>query len=100
LFRLPLLLKHFREHQKQEPAIGFLEFLVLHYAAGHGKTKDHAKLPFHDYSHSSVAVVYAPMIETISSARLHFMPDDLHGSFHEERLFTTFSDRILQPPRC
>lgn len=100
LFQLPVLLQHFREHKKQEPNIRFLEFLVLHYATGHGKTHDHAKLPFHDYSHSSIAVLYAPMTKTISSCCLHVRPDGGYSTFHKEKLTSHFPERILQPPRC
>ncbi|MBI3138695.1 MAG: hypothetical protein HYZ15_08935 [Sphingobacteriales bacterium] len=47
--KLPLLLEHFREHRRADPALSLLGFLQLHYTANHpadNDDEDDNELPF------------------------------------------------------
>ncbi|MBN8673565.1 MAG: hypothetical protein J0L56_05500 [Chitinophagales bacterium] len=49
LFRIPLLFRHFRDHQAEDPSISFSGFLKLHYTGHHPQDNDDEEdnqLPF------------------------------------------------------
>lgn len=98
---VPGLLKHYQEHRAEDGALGFLDFLALHYGdTGHRDSDgSHEDLPFshHHQDHIGVDHVYWSPV--------------LHGQqFHltalEARAFTLADDPLdgyrahaLQPPR-
>jgi len=62
LFKLPLLLEHFREHRQEEPDISWLSFLILHYFNDAPPDADYARdmqLPFKtmEFSSATLALV-------------------------------------------
>ncbi len=99
LFRLPYLLHHYHLHLKHQAGLSLGKFLMMHYTGDDGKDEDHGQLPFHDFFHSSVTLVYAPMIQFTNSGTINFIPARLDWQETREELFFTFSDLILQPPR-
>lgn len=70
LLKLPTLLSHYYEHQQNDPSVGFVDFIVMHYAGDDGTTADDAadqQLPCHNLRNNSFAVAYAPMVREIPS---------------------------------
>lgn len=48
-FKLPALLEHYRDHQRENPALSLLDFLKLHYTPHHpndGDQREDEQLPF------------------------------------------------------
>jgi hypothetical protein len=101
VFRLPLLLKHFQAHQQQDPSLHFIDFLAMHYAGDDGDASDDAddaKLPFHDYTHSSVSAVYAPMVKTLAFIPFFTAYNDFPIE-KKEAMPSKHVSILLQPPR-
>lgn len=49
MLKLPVLIEHFREHQKESQGISFTSFIQLHYFSGNPKDNDYDRdqqLPF------------------------------------------------------
>lgn len=62
VFKVPQLIQHFRQHQAQNPAIGFGDFMVMHYAGDDGTTTDDddedLQLPFHSINKLCISNLY------------------------------------------
>jgi len=62
LIKLPQLFTHYHKHCKDNPSVNFFNFLVMHYAGDDGTTaddNDDMQLPFHDYHHTGIFLVFA-----------------------------------------
>jgi hypothetical protein len=102
LFRVPLLLQHFHLHHRQDPSVNFIRFLAMHYAGDDGNKSDDnedAKLPFHDFDHSSVSVVYSPLVKSVIAILPMDFRDKNKPAEKEENILSRHIGRILQPPR-
>lgn len=49
--RIPLLIEHFKEHEKFNEEISFLTFLSDHYAQSDSSDNEHGNLPFKSQMH-------------------------------------------------
>jgi hypothetical protein len=99
LFRLPSLIRHYQKHQQEHSGYTLTEFLLKHYAGDEGNDADHDQLPFHDFSHSSMAIVFAPMVNPPTSSSILFEPEGSRSAERSEGLITAYTDCLLQPPR-
>jgi hypothetical protein len=102
LVKLPTLIEHFNEHQKENPDLSFWEYLVLHYENPIHHSEDHQKhsnLPFGNHHHDSFSLqVWFSNVA---------IPPALTGDFADVRLADSytmpvnysFSTSIWQPPR-
>jgi len=64
LIKLPQLFTHYHKHNKDNPSVNFFKFLVMHYAGEDGTTaddNDDMQLPCHDYHHTGIFLVFAPV---------------------------------------
>lgn len=70
LFKLPILVEHYHEHQQESPAISVLEFLFLHYFNGNPRDADYDRdmqLPFKTLEVAPFALLALPHpIATVS----------------------------------
>lgn len=104
LFRLPNLIQHYFQHHRQNPDLGFFEFLTDHYGGNDGTHADDAednKLPMHHQEDThSLAVAFSPMVMTTPDELLPLVYYPIH---HEGRLCNDIFPKhvltILQPPR-
>jgi hypothetical protein len=107
LGQLAALETHFEEHQKENPRITFLDFLILHYGSDfkkHQSEHDHSKLPLkHSTPSVSATIVLSPPVEiwlfnpnfqrTIVEKRL--------SNFDYHQVFVSLNlSNIWQPPRA
>ncbi len=102
LFKFPLLLNHFFQHQRLNPQLGFFEFIAMHYVGDDGTTADDdfdKQLPCHNTAHSSLSVAYSPMTKETPVIKKYFFQENEYT----DRLQTGTSCKhvllILQPPR-
>ena len=102
LFKLPQLIRHYFQHQRLDPSIGFFDFLAMHYAGDDGTTADDdfdKQLPYHNTDHSTVGIVYSPMVKDFPVAEL---PVPSARKFND-RLQQGISSKhvllIFQPPK-
>jgi hypothetical protein len=103
LIKLPQLISHYQKHNKENPSVNFIKFLVMHYAGDDGTSaddKDDMQLPCHDYQHTAIFSVYASIYSSeILSNNLFYSSQVVYGgrlaSFNpSEHIFS-----FLQPPR-
>jgi hypothetical protein len=74
----------------------------MHFAGDDGTSSDDtedAKLPFHDYTHSSVIIVYAPMVRVLTTTIVIPPPDRDQVIEKKVNITSKHVMRILQPPR-
>lgn len=102
LLKFPQLLQHFFQHHQIDPSISFFQFIAMHYGGDDGTTADDdfdSQLPCHNLTHNTIAHVYSPMVEDISSAEA-IVPETTEYS---SRLLAGVSSEhvllILQPPK-
>ncbi len=101
--KIPVLVRHFAEHQQKDPKISILDFISLHFQDTKHHEEDHekhTKLPFqHDYNGSVMNVVCALPLKFDLKNTL-FLLSDADISVSEENLFfTSPSFDIWQPPK-
>jgi hypothetical protein len=100
VLKLPFLLKHFKEHQASDPAMGIADFLSMHYFHDDGNDSDNEeerKLPFMSEESSStndISISHSKALSFTYSYN-HISPPK------EKNLFfcSAFAFRIWQPPR-
>jgi hypothetical protein len=103
LIKLPQLFRHYHQHHKDNPSVNFFKFLVMHYAGEDGTTADDSddmQLPCHDYQHTGIFFVFAPVSNMEPGPGNELCSDEV---VYGGRLITyNPSEHIfsfLQPPR-
>lgn len=99
---VPSLIKHFQNHRMSEtPGIGFLDFMVMHYADNSHEKSDpvnHAKLPVH-HGLTTASVALLPSSARINTSEIiNYGLTKLPGS---DFLFIPFqfAQTIFHPPK-
>jgi hypothetical protein len=103
--KLPLLVQHFYEHQKENPKLNLVAFLNLHYAQGEVFDADHEKdmkLPFkshHTHCNCSLIVFCAPIqnYSFIYNTFYNEFPKPLFG--YSFAFISNYHSTIWQPPK-
>lgn len=102
LFKLPRLVQHFFQHQRQDPGINFINFIVMHYAGDDGTTADDDfdnKLPCHSINCNTLSIVYSPMIKDLSLTTPQPSPGKQYNDCLQSAISSKHVLMILQPPR-
>lgn len=76
VWKVSSLVRHFKEHQQENPNMGFVDFLQLHYSqdfAAHQSSHDHSKLPLKDH-HAACANVVIALLAPDIDFNLTFLP--------------------------
>ena len=104
LAKIPQLIEHFRQHQRENNALDFFSFLKMHYADPEHQQKDasrHGSLPLKSVSlaHAEVIVLHetAPSVyevEKADFAQKLLLPTSKNLLFDSKIRFS-----IFQPPR-
>lgn len=102
--KMPAMVEHFSEHQKEKPSLSFWQFLCIHYTHGDVKDKDHEKdmkLPFktHDNCGGSNFITIIPdhrfnlekntLVEVVKN----------NPNYYSEIIVTHSQNSIWQPPK-
>jgi hypothetical protein len=92
IFRLPSLLEHFAEHQKENKTISFADFLWLHYMDASHEHSDsrHEHLPLHCHH-----VMMAESLMSVAPEFCYF--DILHSTAFAEKKLPFGEDRLHFP---
>ena len=104
LAKIPQLMEHFRQHQRENNALDFFSFLKMHYADPEHQQKDasrHGSLPLKSLSlaHAEVLVLYETTpsvleVEKVEIAQKSLMPTSTNLFYDSKIRFS-----IFQPPR-
>jgi hypothetical protein len=105
LLKIPVLLEHFKEHKKEDPAISFWSFIKLHYFDPLVIDQDYQRdqqLPFRDADCCVLTVSGICECQQIAITLQH-PPVESIQEFHlfddtGKLQFASFD--IFQPPRC
>jgi hypothetical protein len=103
LFRLPLLIEHFLEHQEQEGKLSLIDFLHLHYSTEHKNvdSTEHNQLPFKNhqdgFQHPPLNIVFFTEEFAIE---FHSFPSSVsHTSSYQAEVSVGKTNGIWQPPQ-
>ena len=102
LFKLPQLVHHFFQHQHIDPRVGFFEFLAMHYSGDDGTTADDdldKQLPYQNSAHSTIGVVYSPMINDQPDADVPWLPGREYNDCLQSGVPSKHVQQLIQPPR-
>lgn len=103
LFKLPVLIQHYREHRVHDPHLAFLAFLDLHYAHGDVQDQDYARdreLPFKKYTGDCFSFTHIFLVELQYKIVLPQATVQLTYPLRDNSLIrANFNDNIWQPPR-
>lgn len=104
LVKLPAMIKHYAEHQKETPDIGFIEFLHIHYVHGNLSDKDASKdmqLPFKSTGNASLIgfSYFVPSPEFTLCPIIFNQSDDTLSCLKNPFYSSGYNSSIWQPPR-
>jgi len=99
VLRMPLLVKHYYEHQQQVDSLTFWEFLVLHYKNDVAHDDQDMSLPFKDCHHAAATSAPAVPCQRFTFTPLSPVTTENLFSFNQEQLPTSYLGEIFQPPR-
>ena len=102
LLRVPQLVSHFFQHQRQNESIDFFEFTAMHYGGDDGTTADDDidnQLPCHNVTHSTIAHVFFPMVTDIPASGLYLPVPSERTDRHVAGISSAHVWQFLQPPR-
>jgi hypothetical protein len=104
VFKLPVLFTHFTEHCQQDPELGLMDFISMHYWGDDHNDQDEDRdnqLPFKKTAdHSSFQIAIFPPVKPVPEERLLFpgkssvpVPQDAH-------LPNRTPDSLFRPPQA
>jgi hypothetical protein len=104
LLKLPAMVDHFSEHQKEMPSISLWQFLCIHYAHGDVKDHDHAKdmkLPFktHDNCGGANFISLIPEHKFNIEKNTSWFVVKNNPNYYSEIIVTHSLNSIWQPPK-
>jgi hypothetical protein len=100
LFKLPVLLEHFNQHQQKDKTLSFGTFLYQHYVADQNNG-DHDELPFHSHdSCITLSVSVCPPTFLVGiDVPVVYMETRHNTIFSDQSIPLTYLSTIWQPPR-
>ena len=104
LFKIPVLLHHFKEHRADDPSISFMQFIRLHYdkIVKDDDYQEDQQLPFRDAECAGVITIITdvpPQLIKFEQQEFAEKPAKLYPK--ENPAYSHhFSNTIFQPPRA
>ena len=102
VFKLPALVSHYFDHHRENPELGILNFLKLHYSSGSDSNdQEDQKLPFKshpEFAYSNIILHFHTGMQVfVWKSNLSHKPDLIPGS----ALFlqSDYLSKIWQPPK-
>lgn len=102
VFRLPNLISHFLQHHRQDPEIGFSQFISMHYGGDDGTSADDNaddQLPCHKPNRNTLTVVYVPTDIDIPSLGTEVSLVPRYATVLRRGNLSKHVLKLLQPPR-
>ena len=100
LFKLPVLIQHFNEHQKLNGDLTFFQFLTLHYTTPQNHDEHDAELPFKDFGHCTVVqTVILPYAKIELKEKTPTVSAISYAVFYKKIIPSSYLSEIWQPPR-
>jgi hypothetical protein len=102
LFKLPVFIQHFYEHQQEDKNISLLRFVVIHYFSGNPKDSDYNRdmqLPFKTADCSSTIALAALTHPSFTNERPVFTVANNYPALKNNTFLSSHFSDIWQPPR-
>jgi hypothetical protein len=104
LFKLPLLVEHYFDHQEENKKMGLASFLLSHYYTEDGTDYDadeDSRLPFKssDQLSSGGSIAVSPPVSSDMITRPDLSPVRNYEIMDDENIPSDHLDAIWQPPR-
>jgi hypothetical protein len=102
VFKIPLLLEHYSQHQKENQSLGFIDFFVMHYGGDDGTDTDNdqdQQLPCHNIHHNTICIAYSPMIKAVPDNTIYLWETRSYRSHLSGPIPDIPLPVVLQPPR-
>jgi hypothetical protein len=96
--RLPLLVEHYQEH-KQQTALSFWEFLVMHYQTDVPHDDTDMRLPFKDCDHAAVGIAVALPGNSLALRPVVVAGQSKPNSYYHSHIPQLRAGEIFQPPK-
>lgn len=105
LLKLPLVVKHFARHHKENQDMNFWAFLDMHYMQGSPQDADYEQdmqLPFKNVVPfvCSMHTMYLPLVPVIALSHPKHNQSSSLFHFYRSALCVTYPESIWQPPRA
>jgi hypothetical protein len=101
LWKLPLLLQHYLQHQKTNPSLSFISFLKIHYTSKDhpidNDDKEDNELPFK--SVGTISHIDTPVIEKKFNPTENHYSQDKPSAYYPEGIPNHRSFSVFHPPR-
>jgi hypothetical protein len=104
LFKLPLLVEHYFDHQEENKEVNLVSFLISHYYTEDGTDYDaneDSKLPFKssDQISSGITIAMSPPASSEMLSHPDLSPLRNYVIMDDENIPSNHLDAIWQPPR-
>ncbi len=104
VFSFAKLVTHYKEHEKANLALSFVEFLYMHYASDDGNTADDnedRKLPFHHVNIHSLTTLFwvAQPTSDMEKSVDYCFNNTLLGNRFKIYIQKNYIPTLLHPPR-
>lgn len=102
VFKMPVLLQHYKQHCENNKGLGFIEFIIMHYAGDDGTHTDDEQdqqLPCHNLQQHTMHLMFAPMLNTVSESVAPAPASARSSVFITTGIPQSRAGRLWQPPR-
>lgn len=104
LFKVPIMLEHYKEHQQHDPSISMWKFICIHYMYGDVYDDDYSKdmkLPFKSHStNCPCSFVFCSLNQTYTFISKFILIDYKKQNFKYAFSFiSSYLSSIWQPPQ-
>jgi len=103
LFKINVLIEHFRETRLADKSVSFTQFLIMHYITDDGNDKDNdrdSQLPFK--SHSIITSSSSAFVLPVARGIIQIPSSSFRKDFSQYRdpiLNSNFCDMVWNPPQ-
>jgi hypothetical protein len=101
LFKLPILITHFRHHQQEDKSLTLVDFLKIHYLESHPMDNDDtedSRLPFKFPVNVNAQDLFVVELKETPEKKLPLCTGNI-STFHAEGMPSHRSFPIFHPPR-
>ncbi|WP_342086410.1 hypothetical protein [Dyadobacter sp. OTU695] len=103
VYKMPLLLRHFEEHQSLNHEITFTDFLSMHYLGKDINDNDDDKdmqLPFKKVEAHTSSFIFVPLAPVFTFRRVYLPVKAEYGPAVPQVAYSTVLGSLFRPPRA
>lgn len=101
VYKLPVLINHFIEHQQRDGKVTFLDFMSMHYWGKDIDDNDQDKdmqLPYKNFSNNTVQIPFCPLSKIITLKTVCYSYERVFEVRKKNLFSNTILSCLLRPP--